>query len=238
MSDYKKSDLLTIIMARHLKDAENCFHGLASTVPMIAIMLARKLYAPDLLYLNITGGVNIADVPIQISTDGANLYNDSKSAFCLTDIFDLSARGKLDVVFLSGGQVDENGRINNSVIGPFEKPKVKLPGGAGSAVLIPNAKRCFVWKSKHEIRGIVKSVDFVTSAGNVEYIFTPLCIFKKTEGIMKVCGIMPGSDLKEIQENTGFDISIHSDEEIPPPTAEELHALDEIDPSRLRDLEF
>ena len=238
MSLYHRSDLLAVVMARHLKGAESCFHGLASTVPMVSIMLARKLYNPQMMYLNISGGVDMENVPLQISTDGPNLYNRSRSEFGLGDIFDFAARGGLDVAFLSGGQVDEQGRVNNSVIGGFNRPKIKLPGGAGSAVLIPNAKRSFVWKSKHEKRGLVKAVDFVTSRGNVEYVFTPLCVLKRIDGRMMLNGIMPGSSLGDIQQNTGFEVGVNSTAAIAPPTEEEMQALREIDPLRCRDAEF
>lgn len=238
MSEYHKSDLMVVTIARHLQNVASCFHGLASTVPMVGIMMAQKLYHPGLLYLNITGGVNVSGVPLQVSTDGANLYHRSKSAFGLTDIFDYAARGELEVAFLSGGQVDELGRINNSVIGSFDKPKVKLPGGAGSAVLIPNAKRGFIWKSKHNTRSFVEEVDFVTSQGNVDYVFTPLCVFKKINGRLLLTGIMPDSSLEEIRQNTGFEVGINSTAIIDPPTDEELQALALIDPERCRDAEF
>ena len=55
------------------------------------------------------------------------------------EVFDLSMRGGLDVAFLSGVQFDALGHVNASVIGDYHKPKVRLPGGAGSAVLIPTA---------------------------------------------------------------------------------------------------
>lgn len=238
MTAYHQSDLMAVAIARHLKNVKSCFHGLASTVPMVGIMLAQNLYNPDLLYLNITGGVNVADVPLRVSTDGENLFSASKSVFGLTDIFDYAARGELEVAFLSGGQLDERGNINNSVIGPFRRPKVKLPGGAGSAVLIPNAKRGFIWKSKHDKRGLVETVDFITSHGNVDYVFTPLAVFKAIDGRLMLTGIMPQSSLQEIQDNTGFKVNINSTALIAPPTPEEMEALALIDPMRCRDAEF
>lgn len=234
----KSSDMMCIAMARKLKDAENVFHGVASTVPMIAIMLAKKLYNPHLNYLNITGGVNVEDVDLQISSDGANLYDSSRSSFSLTDIFDLSARGKLDVAFLSGGQVDRFGSINNSLIGTKDQMKVKLPGGAGSAVLVPTCKRAFIWKSKHEKRGFVDKVDFVTTRGNVNYVFTPLCIFQCRNGLLYLDTIYPNSSLEEIRENTGFQIVYNELHVMEEPSIEELNALNEIDPRRLRECEF
>ena len=237
MSQYKSSDLLTISIARALKGAENCFHGVASGIPCIAIMLSRRLHNPDLVYLNITGGVNVDRSIREVSTDGNDLFKDSASAFGLADIFDLAARGGLDVAFLSGGQVDQGGRVNNSVIGPFRQPKVKLPGGAGSAVLIPNTKRAFVWKSKHEKRGLVERVDFITSQGNVKYVFTPLCTFEMVDGSLQLKERMPGVSFDTIQENTGFVVENNGAPEMPPPTPQEMEALNDIDPLRFRDLE-
>ena len=237
MSEYSASDLLCVSIARALKGAENCFHGVASGIPAVAIMLARRLYSQGMVYLNITGGVDV-DRPLrEVSTDGDDLYSTSRSGFNLTDIFDLAARGKLDVAFLSGGQVDQKGQVNNSVIGGFQKPKVKLPGGAGSAVLIPNARRAFVWKSKHEKRGLVETVDFITSRGNVCRVFTPLCTFEVVGGKLKVRERMPGVSLALIQENTGFKIQEGQMPEMAPPTPEELFNLGLIDPRRLRDME-
>lgn len=238
MSAFTKSDLMTIVIARYLTDVKSCFHGLASTVPMVGIILTRKLYNPELLYLNITGGVNIQDAGLTVSTDGGNLLRSSKSSFNLTDIFDYAARGRLEVAFLSGGQVDRKAQINNTVIGTFAHPKVKLPGGAGSAVLIPNCKRAFIWKTKHDKRSFVEQVDFVTSKGNVDYVFTPLCVFKNIDGLLMLDGIMPDSSIDEIMENTGFQIIVNSDRMIDPPTESELSALSSLDPTRCRDAEF
>ena len=238
MRTYNQADVMAIAIARYLKGAVNCFHGVASTIPMVGIMLCRRLYDPEVTYLNITGGVNTEGVPLQISTDGPELYRESKSCFHLADIFDLSARGGLDVAFLSGGQVDGRGRVNNSAIGEFRKPKVKLPGGAGSAVLIPNCRRAFVWKSKHEPRGFVDQVDFITSQGNVAYVFSPLCVFRNEGGKLVLDALMPGATVEQVAENTGFPVSTDQMREFAPVTEEELRILDEIDPARVRDAEL
>lgn len=238
MKNYNDADMLAIAIARYLEGAKNCFHGVASNIPMVGIMLSRKLYNKDLTYLNITGGVDIENQIKEASTDGNNIYEGTKSSFNLTDIFDLAARGELDVAFLSGGQVDSMGHVNNSVIGSFNKPKVRLPGGAGSAVLIPNCKRAFVWKSKHEKRGFVEKVDFTTSTGNVKYIFTPLCIFEFKDGRLQLEARMPGVSAEDVKESTGFEVIGNFEKVLEVPTREELEALNEIDPKRYRDLEI
>lgn len=234
-----KSDIMPIIMARYLKEAESCFVGLASPVPTVSVLLARRLHKPDLVYLNIAGGVDLKEIPLTHSTVGANMYQGGRSAFDLADSFDLAARGSLDVAFLSCGQIDRLGRLNSSMIGDdFRRPKVKLPGGAGSAVLIPNCKRAFVWKTSHDKRGLVEEVDFVTAQGNVEYLFTPLCVFRRLDGRLKLEALMPGSSLEEVAEKTGFELEVHSDRVLAEPTEEEIQALRDIDPQGRRLIEF
>ena len=100
----------------------------------------------------------------------------------LTDLFDLAARGRLDTAFLSGVQIDGAGRINMSVIGDFARPTVRLPGGAGSAALMPRAKRTILWRTKHDPRVFVERLDFVTAQGNVDRVVTPLCVFRRRDG--------------------------------------------------------
>lgn len=236
--DYKVSDMMAIKIARELKGSKNAFHGVASPLPMIAILLAKRLYGDDLTYLNITGGVDIKPNKLEISTDAYNLFESSRSVFGLTDIFDLAARGELDVAFLSGVQIDKYGRLNNSVIGEYHNPKVRLPGGAGSAVLVPNCKRGFIWRTKHDVKSFVEEVDFVTAQGNVKYVFTPLCTFENIEGELWLKDISPLSSLEEIKENTGFEIKYKELKYIEEPTQEELRLLYEIDPENIRDSEF
>ena len=108
---------------------------------------------------------------------GGDLLDTAEASFPLMEVFDLSMRGGLDVAFLSGVQFDNRGGVNASVIGDYQKPKVRLPGGAGSAVLIPTAKRAIIWRTKHDTRTFCDHLDFVTARGNVSDIVTPLCVF-------------------------------------------------------------
>lgn len=230
--------MMTVAIARMLKNNETVFHGVASPVPMVSILLAKVLHAPDLIYLNITGGVDAKPYSLPKSTDAPELLRGTKSIFKLEEIFDLSARGGLDVAFLSGVQIDKLGRINSSVIGEYHKPKVRLPGGAGSACLIPTTKKAIIWRTKHDKKVFVEACDFVTTQGNVHKVITPLCIFKKDERGLVLESIHPYTTLEEVQENTGFSLIYDGLQYTPEPTPQELKALEKVDPSRIRDIEF
>ncbi len=232
-------DIMTVSMARLLKDGETVFHGVSSHMPLIAVLLAKATHAKNAVHLNIPGGVDPQKPRLQSFTSAGNdLWEPACAEFPLQEVFDLSMRGGLDVAFLSGVQFDNHGGVNASVIGDYRKPKVRLPGGAGSAVLIPTARRAIIWRTKHDRRTFCDKLDFVTARGNVSDIVTPLCIFTMYGGELILKSIHPTSSIEEVADNTGFPIRYITLETTPPPTDEELSKLKEIDSNDLRSLEF
>lgn len=232
-------DIMAVSLARLIRDGETVFHGVSSHLPMIAVLLAKRLHAPNAVHLNIPGGVDPMDPqPASWTSAGGELWETARAAFPLQDVFDLSMRGGLDLAFLSGVQFDSRGRVNASVIGDYHHPKVRLPGGAGSAVLIPTAKRAVLWRTKHDRRTFRDGIDFVTAQGHVSDIVTPLCCFTMHEGELILKSVHPGITLDQVAENTGFPLRYFTVEETPPPTREEMQALQAIDPRDLRNLEF
>ena len=239
MSSYRPCDIMICAMARIIKDNNTVFHGVSSHMPLIAILLAKATHAPNAVHLNIPGGVDPVVTSMEKYTSaGEELIHDSVCDFPLSDVFDLSMRGGLDVAFLSGIQFDNKGNVNASVIGDYHKPKVRMPGGAGSAVLIPTANKAVIWRTKHDKRTFVPKVDFVTTRANIHRIVTPLCIFKTYQGEIILESIHPHSSIGEVAENTGFDIRYIELKTTPNPTKEEMDALIKIDPYDYRNIEF
>ncbi len=239
--------MMPIAMARLLHDGETVFHGVASPLPMIAILIAKRLHAPNLVYLSIVGGPDPLPAHLPESTVDPALLRGAQSIITLTDIFDMSARGDLDVAFLGGVQIDRRGQINMSVIGQrgaepveaYRHPKVRLPGGAGSAAIMPTVKRTILWRTKHDRRTFVEKVPFVTAAGNVDRVVTPLCVFVRRRGQLEVESIHPYSTPDELRDATGWPLDVDDKTPLtPPPTTEELAALEAIDPEAVRRIEF
>jgi len=231
--------MMTVAMSRLLRDGETAFHGVASPMAMVAILLAQRTHAPNLVYLNITGSIDPHPDRLPISTVGPELLRGSRALVTLADLFDLSARGRLDTAFLGGAQIDGQGRINLSAIGDYARPKVRLPGGAGSAALMPTAGRVILWRTKHDRRSFVERLDFVTAAGNVDRVVTPLCVFIRRDGSLAVESIHPGVAPETVVASTGFAVETDAATAITePPTETELRLLAEIDPNRVIDSEF
>lgn len=243
---YGHPEILAIALAREIKENNIAFHGLASPLPMTAMKLAKAL-GREFTVVNLTGGVDpdFQTPAISSSTLSANQYEGTVAHFGLDEIFDLAGAGKVDIAFLSLVQLDRKGRINMSHIGgTIDKPKVRLPGGAGTAMLTPVTKHTTIWKTKHDKRSFVEEVDFVTTTGNPKMesfrVLTPLAIFELNKGTaeMDLVAIMPGSTFAEVQENTGWEIKQPDAPTLLPPTEEELLLLQEIDPNNIRSSEF
>jgi glutaconate CoA-transferase, subunit B len=230
---------MAVALARLLRDGETVFFGVASPLPMVAALLARRLHAPNLVILTIPGGVGPAPTDLPISTVDPKLLVGAPVLVTLADIFDLSARGRLDTAFLGGVQIDRAGRINLSAIGDPRRPKVRLPGGAGSAALMPTARRTIVWRTRHDTRTFVADLPFVTATGNVDRVVTPLCVFRRVDGNLDVASVHPFSNPDAVVGATGFPVTAVPDTPLTPvPTAAELAVLREIDPTGVVAAEF
>lgn len=236
LNEYSPAEMMIVTMARLLKDADNAFMGVASNLPFFAIWLAKKIYNPKLTWLSITGRVNPNPPSPPRSTVDIRLAKGGRASITLSEIFDMSARGELDVAFLSGVQIDKYGSFNLSHISDGERLKVQFTGGAGSALLCANTKRVILWRTRHDKRSFVDKCSVNTATGNVENVVTPIAVFKKEDGILVLDGICPYSSYEEVSENTGFPVSAAPF--IASPTEDELKLLREFDPEGIREIEF
>src|SRR6266542_6210436 len=83
----------------------------------------------------------------------------------MADVFQLFLQnGRIEVGFLGGAQVDRYGNINTTVIGPYERPAVRLPGSGGAAEIAVHARRTLIVAQLNP-RAFPERVDFVTSPG-------------------------------------------------------------------------
>lgn len=233
------ADRMAVFLSRFIRDGEVVFHGVASALPMAAIAMARKAHAPNLTYLNVPGGVNPCPSFLPRSTTARQLMEGALSYFGLMEIFDLSARGGLDLAFLGGAQIDARGNVNLSFIGEPDAPGVRLPGGAGSAHILPTARRTVLWRTAHDARSFPERCDFATASGGVAGVVTPLCVFRKEEGRLRAASIHQGVAPDALRAATGFDLGdLERVPATPEPTSAERAALEAADPESVRLREF
>jgi len=229
MSTWSPFSYIVINLARQIRAHEVTFSGVNSTLPMLACLVAKRAYDFHFTYINVAGGVEPRPQKIPHSSSDPGIVTGSAAIFSNQDFYDLCARGGLGLVFLGCAQIDAEGRTNVSSIGPWDKPKVRLPGGGGAAVMLPTAQRVATWRTEHSPRVLVEKLDFVTAAGNLAALVTPLAVFQRTSGRFRLESWHPEASLDDVINRTGFKFDASDATPTAPPTASEIAALREID---------
>lgn len=219
-------------LARFIRPNEITFSGVNSTMPMLACLLAKTAYDFPFTYINVAGGVDPSPSHIPLSSSDPVLAERSASIFANEDFYDLCTRGRMDLTFLGAAQIDGQGCANNSVIGNWHKPKVRLPGGGGGAVMLPTARRACTWRTEHSRRTFVEKLDFVTSAGGFHGVVTPIAVFVKRDNRLALASWHPDATLDEVRERTGFSFDSVGASPTSYPTERETAALRKLDRNR------
>jgi glutaconate CoA-transferase subunit B len=133
------------------------------------------------------------------------------------ELFDCAGQGRIDVFFLSGGEIDGEGNINLGGIGEQDKPQVRFPGSFGSAYLYFVVPKVILFRTEHSRRTLVPKVDFISAPGTSEpnvyrtggpiALITNRCLFAfdKERHRFRLQSVHPGHSVEEIVEHTGFD---------------------------------
>ncbi len=226
-------DQVIVSLSRTLKDSSTIATGVASPLQMIAILLAQK--TKKIKYLNCIGAINPKLKKIPSSSVNISILENKESPIELSELWGYALKGKLETMFFSAVQIDGYGNLNMTCIGNYKKPKVKLPGPAGSITLRNLCKNCIVTSLNHNKRVFVEKVDFITSSSpRPTTVITNLGILrlgKKAE----LMSVHPHSNMQEIIKNTGFKLEVAKNAPITKKPAEkELKLLNKIDPSGTR----
>ena len=68
--------------------------------------------------------------------------------------------GRITTGFLGGAQIDRFANLNTTVVGPYDKPSVRLPGGGGAPEIATNCGRIFITMA-HSKRAFMEKLDFI-----------------------------------------------------------------------------
>ncbi|MFB6133708.1 MAG: CoA-transferase [Halanaeroarchaeum sp.] len=232
-SDVTIAEVMTVALARRLREHETLFQGFASPLPTVSLRLARRLYG-DMTHLSASGAIDGAPERMPVSTEDQHLLEGATGHFTSPEAFDLAARGGIDVMFVGGAQIDREGRLNGSVVGDYSDPTVRFGGAGGSGSLLPLVENAYAWRTEHSPRVLPESVDFVTASGNLTYLVTPRCEFERRDGELCVVSVMPGVTNRDVAEATGWDVTVADPGTVSLPTQAEYDALTAVDPTGVR----
>ena len=232
------ADRLVVGMARRIADGDLVVTGLASALPMLAVAVARATHAPGMTYINCIGAVDPRFDAIGPTSVDARLLDRCRGRVILTDLFDLSRQGRIDVMFFGAAQTDAAGRMNLTCIGEHARPRVKLPGPAGSTSIRPCVKKVIILVPRHSTRALVERVDFASSVpspmNRETWVVTDLAILRLEGGRLHVASRHAGVTPDDLRAKTGFAVDGRAAAATPEPTREEMAAIVRHDPGGLR----
>jgi glutaconate CoA-transferase subunit B len=200
-------DQMICAAAAELKDDDIVFVGIG--LPSLACNLARATHAPGLVLIYESGTIGTRPTRIPLSIGDPALVTGCTQVAPMLDVFQLYLqRGHIDVGFLGAAQIDRRGNINTTVIGPYDKPRVRLPGAGGASEIATHARRVIV-VTQLDRRAFPDKVDFVTSPGErVGRVITDQCIFDRHDGELVLTSLYEGVTVDAVRAAVGWDLRV------------------------------
>jgi len=195
----RDEELLADVITRVIGDVRHIAVGNASPIPAAAALLARER-GHGMPYVSL------------LQSRKHNFFTDGGR-----ELFDCAGQGRIDVFFLSGGEIDGAGNINLVGVGDYEKPRVRFPGSFGSAYLYYVVPKVVLFRTEHSRRTLVERISFISAPGasapNVYRPGGPIALvtnrclfgFDRERRRFRLESVHPGHSVAEIAEHTGFD---------------------------------
>ena len=243
--DYTAEEMMTVAAARQLANGTVCFVGIG--LPSAAANLARLTHAPEIVLIYESGTIGTRPDVLPLSIGDGELCDTALTTVPVVEMFRYWLQGgRFTVGFLGGAQIDRFANLNTTVVGPYERPKTRLPGGGGAPEISVACGEIFIIM-RQAPRSFVDKLDFVTSFGHGEggdqrarmgiktkgptKLVTDLAIFEPdpVSKEMTVTSIHPGVTRDQIQANTGWPVHYAANvAATPAPTDQELSVLREV----------
>ncbi len=242
---HSPSEMMTVAAARALENDDICFVGIG--LPSAACNLARLTHAPDITLIYEAGPIAAKPHVLPLSIGDPELCETALTTVSVPEMFAYWLQGgRITIGFLGAAQIDRFGNINSTVIGSYEKPKVRLPGAGGAPEIASLCREVFVILPQTR-RSFVAQVDFITSFGHgtggdhrqrlgirtvgPSLVVTDLCLMRPDPEMkeLMVVSIHPGVRREEVAERTNWPVRFAPNvEETPSPDERELRVLREL----------
>jgi glutaconate CoA-transferase subunit B len=242
MNRFSTDEVMTIAASRELTGARSCFVGIG--LPSIAANLARALHAPGLVLVYESGTVGAKPTRLPLSIGDGELATTADVVVSVPEIFNYWLQpGRIDVGMLGAAQVDRYANLNTTVIGSYDRPKVRLPGAGGAPEIAASCPRAIIVMRQSK-RTFVDELDYVTTVGfgdgagarsrlgmpgaGPRVLISDLGIYRPDPSTfeMTLTALHPGASVKDVRDATGWEVAVSDDlVETPEPTEEELTSL-------------
>lgn len=245
--EYTETEQMIVNASRIISGDTTVFVG--TGMPLLASVLALNTHAPNLLLIYEGGGVGgkpEGRLPIQVSE--SLTYEKGCIVGSMDYVMSLAQAGWVEYGFLGGAQIDRYGNLNTTVIGDWDKPKVRLPGSGGGADLASLCHKTIILMGQDKYK-FVDELDFLTSPGYLSgsgarkeaglpensgpyRVVTQIGTygFDKETKEMTLLTLNEEYTLEDVQKNSSFPIKIADDWTYEnTPSSDELKALRQLD---------
>lgn len=223
--DYSVGELMCVTLAKEIEDGDVVVLGSFTPLAYASYILAKITHAPNITLL---AYASVDSRPFQLSFIRAEAAATRGAALMWTMLEDLNSvhlKGRGDVEAISSIQADQYGNINLSVVGEYDKPKLRGPGGAGAPEVIKMHRKMIGYFPNHSKMTFVPKVDVITGTryvigaeeriksgyrpGPIRYI-TNLTVMSKEEKDkpFRIESLHPGVSAEQVVENTGFELEV------------------------------
>ena len=226
-AEYRDEELLASVVADLIGIVRHIAVGNASPIPATAALLARargRELNLDRPYVSLLGSPKHT-----FWTEGGR------------ELFDCAGQGRIDVFFLSGGEIDGEGNVNLVSTGDYAKPGMRFPGSFGSSYLYYVVPKVILFRTEHSKRTLVPKVGFISAPGGSDpnvhrtggpiALITNRCLFSFDQKRKRfhLESIHPGHTLAEVIVNTGFEFDRPPEVPVTPaPSAETLRLMRQV----------
>jgi len=239
---YTPDEFMTVAASRLLSNDHVCFVGIG--LPSAACNLARLTHAPRLTLIYESGTIGTRPSVLPLSIGDGELCTRALTTVSVPEIFRYWLQGgHVSIGFLSGAQMDRFGNLNSTVIGSYDKPKVRLPGAGGAPEIATACGEVFIIM-RQSPRSFVSRLDFMTTLGHGDgsghrarlgftskgpaKVITDLCIMEPSSASseLTVTSLHPGVKMEDVERATGWAVTFAAQiAETPAPTRVELETL-------------
>jgi glutaconate CoA-transferase subunit B len=245
MADVKPSEMMAIAAARRLTNGTVCFVGIG--LPSTAANLARLTHAPEIVLIYESGPIGAKPPVLPLSIGDGDLSTTADTVVSTPEIFRYWLQGgRIDVGFLGAAQIDRFANLNTTVIGPYDQPRVRLPGAGGAPEIAASCGEILIIL-KQDPKAFMAELPFVTTAGHATggdarerlgmrgkgptAVITDLGILEPDPVTreLTLTSLHPGITVEQARAATGWPLRIASElVETAPPQPYELDALREL----------
>ncbi|HUA72318.1 MAG TPA: CoA-transferase [Solirubrobacteraceae bacterium] len=247
MTPSERAALMACRLGREITDGDVVGVGLGTPLALAGALAARKCHAPR-SHLLVAGALD-PDADLITCMRGAAALSGRTAAFVphvLT--MEMAERQAMTLQFLRPAQVDGYGNANTSRIATEDGSVRRLPGGLATADVWRILPRVVVYHTDHRERSLPAEVSFITGAGGGDpqrgtkgptRLITDRAVFEFTNDGACLESLHPGEDLDQVKADTGFHfLAAKAIATTTEPSAEELTALEQVDPHAIRELEL